>query len=238
MRRLSSLAIALVAIALVAGSATDASARKKTKKRDLCVRTAAVFKAAKEKKRFNAADVVRKLDAVFAKDRKCKEAPREAYDLLVTAWTNVLPETTKAVPRGEVRRQLDRFWKVARAIQAIVRFHRSGIRARAALALGKVHEAMSLFLQHQGDLPETLYIIRESRELLYDTRAVDLREYLLVQAEKAYRIVVATLRSANPKHKTLVAAKRRLKALEKRHEARKRLAAPTDEPLRKAPVKP
>ena len=204
-------AVAALFCALLLAPPSHAASSKK------CVRMAKAFEKAK---RVRPLDAARKLRRLHDKDPACFEAPEAAYSLLERVWPIVTPKAERGVPPSTVERQWNRYKNWAAFAQAIAAFRLGAKRADATLALGKIHEGFSSYLDEVGNVPGNVVVIREVPESLYHTRAVDVSEYLKIQAESSYDLVTRLLVNASRDNEVLVEAEERLSKLRGRYSER------------------
>ena len=207
------LVVVLGALLILPALRDEAHAAKKLTR---CQRTAVYFGRAK---RLESLDGARRLRQLLDVDADCAEAPVAAYELLMKSWDEVAPTVDRALPRAVVENAWERFKRDAAFVQAIVAYRRSPIRAKAALSLGQLYEGMAVYLEQVGNGPDEMVVIREIPESLYHTRAVDLAEYLRIQAEGAYGLVVHIL-AKHPEDSDLATAREHLGLLAARFQQR------------------
>ena len=182
-----------------------------------CLRLAKSFEKARGARPLDAA---RKLRTLHDRDPECFEAPDAAFALLERVWSQVTPTAERAMSAEAVERHWARYKNWASFAQAMTAFRLATTRPRATLALGKIHEGFAAFLDQVGNNPGQLVVIRDVPESLYHSRAVDLSEYLKIQAETAYDLVARLLVNASRTNETLVEAERRAAGLRSRYRER------------------
>lgn len=207
--------VVLLALGLVASLPASASAKKERMTR--CERTTLKLQKAKTVK---ATAHRRMLERVLKKDPKCVEAVAAVFELMGRHWDELVPEPTREVPQGVVRVQLKRFDALTDMVRTMLSFRRSPLRPQIALSLGQLYERMSDYTDAIGGVPDQLFLIKP-KHAVYHTRAVDIREYLKLQAEENYRLVTSLLSEAKPTNPVLTEARERIRGLNKRYEERR-----------------
>ncbi len=206
--------IALLAVTIAWAAPADSAKAESTR---ACTRLAKSFE---KTRRVRPLDAARKLRRLHERDPACFEAPEAAYDLMMRVWAKVVPTASGAVSTATVERQWARYKNWAAVAQAIGAFRLSSKRPQALVALGRIHEGFSTYLDEVGNVPGQLVVIREVPESLYHSRAVDLSEYLKIQAETSYDLAVRLLENASRENETLLEAEKRLAHLRSRYSER------------------
>ena len=193
-----------------AGPAAAASSKS-------CKRTARTFEKARK---FRSLDGARRLRKLHDRDPTCVAAAQAAFQLMLKVWPILMPDATKAVGERKAEKEWARFKSNAAFVQAILAFRYAPDRPKVAVALGRLNEGMSTYLDQVGTGPDGLVVIREVPESLYHTRAVDLSEHLKIQAETNYELAIRVLTDASSENETLKEARLRLDSLRERYRAR------------------
>lgn len=204
----------LVALAVFSGAPGESAHAESSR---ACTRLAKAFA---KTKRLRPLDAARKLRRLHERDPACFEAPEAAYDLMMRIWPRVVPTARGAVSTEAVEREWARYKNWAAVGQAIGAFRLSAKRPQAMVALGRIHQGFSKYLDEVGNMPGQLIVIREVPESLYHSRAVDLSEYLKIQAETAYDLAVRLLENASRDNETLLEAEKHLAGLRARYAER------------------
>ena len=193
-----------------------------------CARLAKHFKSAKK---LAAADGAKRLRSLHNTAPDCAAAPTAAYQHLMRHWGKAMPSAKGTLTRNVATKAWGNFQRTTRFVSAIVAFRRSGIRSEAAYALGELYEGMAIYFVRAGHVPVEMKVIRDVPQSLYHNRAVDLSEFLLLQAEESYDLALLLRRDNPPDDELLRKSAQSLRRLRQRYvmraaEERKRRPAP------------
>lgn len=179
----------------------------------------------KKPKKFVPRRYVTRLERTAAKEPKCLAAPNAAYARLSEQWRRVIPEIKRPASRRVVMKTLSRYRASVAYLKALMRFPRFAERPQAMLMLARLHDAMATYIEQAGNGPRTVFMVKEPGALYHD-RAVDIRELLMLEAERTYAFVSRLLINASKLNPTKIQAREGLSAIRARLEARKVVLPP------------
>jgi len=180
-------------------------------------------------KKFNPRRYVSRLALVAKKEKSCAKAANVAYDRLVKDWRRLIPEATKPASRPVVMRTLAEYRSLVAYLKNIMRFSAFERRPAAMLMLAQLHDAMATYVEQAGTGPKGVFLVKEKGALYHD-RAVDLRELLMLEAERTYAFVVQLLTKASRRNPIRAEAQAGLRAVRAKLEARKVVLPPPPPP--------